>query len=415
MKHIRNITALTAAIIGLFTLTFGLGGCSSQTASAAGTEKKPAVCFVIANTANSQGINFNSPLIQDTVKDCAENYGSVSVISADGSSQFLGTEDMNIDEKYKHASKEKLASDAAAKANSLVAYMQTVVADDSELDLYDALSLASRTMASLEGYSSKTIIVLSTGLSTAGNYVNFHNNLISADPAAVADLLEEKEAIPDFSGMTVYWQGLGDVAAPQEDLTPAQRNRLEAIWNEIIVRGGGNAVFQEYTSVPVNSEMDYPEMSVVELPAETPVVFNTAQFKSQAFQEPFILTEEMVAFRGDSAEYLQPETAMETIRPIAECLLQQESIHLLLAGTTAGDATNAATKELSAQRAEAVRQTLIEYGVAANRIQTVGLGSSDPWHIPNAGVEGSLAAANRKVVVMDLASKQAQEILRQQP
>ena len=101
MKHIRNITALTAAIIGLFTLTFGLGGCSSQTASAAGTEKKPAVCFVIANTANSQGINFNSPLIQDTVKDCAENYGSVSVISADGSSQFLGTEDMDIDEKYK--------------------------------------------------------------------------------------------------------------------------------------------------------------------------------------------------------------------------------------------------------------------------------------------------------------------------
>ena len=64
----------------------------------------------------------------------------------------------------------------------------------------------------------------------------------------------------------------------------------------------GTPYFQEYTSVPVNSEMDYPEMSVVELPAETPVVFNTAQFESQAFQAPIILTEEMVAFRGDSAE-----------------------------------------------------------------------------------------------------------------
>ena len=43
------------------------------------------------------------------------------------------------------------------------------------------------------------------------------------------------------------------------------------------------------------------------------------------FKEPLTLGESQVEFVGDKAEYLHPETAVETIRPIAEYLLEHES------------------------------------------------------------------------------------------
>ena len=78
------------------------------------------------------------------------------------------------------------------------------------------------------GYNSKTIVVSGTGLSTQGT-LNFQNNLLSAEPEAVLDLLEEKNEIPDLTGMTVVWQQLGDVAAPHQSLTQSQKARLQEI------------------------------------------------------------------------------------------------------------------------------------------------------------------------------------------
>ena len=111
--------------------------------------------------------------------------------------------------------------------------------------------------------------------------------------------------------------------------------------------------------------------------------------------------------------YLHPDKAVEIIRPIAEYLIQHESVKLLLIGSTAGDVTNEFTLNLSQERADAVKDTLIELGVDASRIITVGMGSSDPWHIPNVGYKGAEASANRKVVLLDTRSATAQSILEQ--
>ena len=69
--------------------------------------------------------------------------------------------------------------------------------------------------------------------------------------------------------------------------------------------------------------------------------------------------------------------------------------------------------KLSQERADAVKNTLVELGVDASRITSVGMGSSDPWHIPNAGYDGAAASANRKVVLIDIRSTTAQTILEQ--
>lgn len=83
----------------------------------------------------------------------------------------------------------------------------------------------------------------------------------------------------------------------------------------------------------------------------------------------------------------------------------------MLAGTTAGDEDSDYTMTLSKKRADAVRETLIHLGVDESRIVSVGLGSNNPWHVYGAGYEGSIAASNRAVVLLDASCDTAKEIL----
>lgn len=390
----------------------GLTGCGSQT-SAEETSGMNAVCYAIAPTANSQGLNMSSPLVQDTIYDTILEYGYISVVVVDGEPEMVTADSYDIDEQYKKASKEKLKTDARAKATNLLTYMESQVANDAQVDYLEGLRMAVRSLSSLDGYDSKTIVVIGTGLSTQGT-LNFQNNLLSVEPEAVMDQLEEKNEIPDFTGITVVWQQMGDVASPQADLSQTQRLRLQEIWSGIVERGGGTFVYNEIMANSVNAEASYPEVDTVELPSETPVCFDEAMFDTEdesILEEPVLLTEEQVSFVPDKSTYLNEEEAVATIQPIAYYLIEHEEIKILLAGTTAGDEDSDYTMTLSQKRADAVRDTLVQLGVDESRIVTMGLGSSDPWHVYGAGYEGSIASGNRKVVLLDASSDTAKEIL----
>lgn len=406
----KVITLIMVCAMALVTV-IGLTGCTSGNNET--SAEKAAVCYVLANTANSQGLNLNSPMVQDTVYDTVRNYGYISVVNADGVPDIVFASSFDIDDKYKSASPDKLDMDARSKTTNLITGMQGVIATDPEVDYLEALRLAVRSMASLEGYDSKTIVVIGTGLSTTG-VLDFQNNLISAEPATVVELLKEKSEIPDFSGMTVYWQQMGDVAAPQASLTAAQRNKLQQIYGGIVEAGGGTFVYNDIIANPVNAGISYPAVTPVELPADTPISFEPEVFESateeDVLPEPIVLTEEQVTFIGDKAEYLYPDEAVSVLKPIADYLAGNR-VTILLCGTTAGDGNSDFTMKLSKERAEAVKQTLIELGVDPDRIIAVGLGSSDPWHIYGVGYEGTAASSNRKVVLLDASSETAQEIL----
>ena len=408
----RKRFAAILTIICLAVSAVGLTGCGSQT-SVAEEGGMNAVCYAIAPTANSQGLNMSSSLVQDTIYDTILNYGYVSVVVVDGESEMVAADSYDIDAQYKKASKDKLKTDARAKATNLITYMEGQVANDAQVDYLEGLRMAVRSLSSLEGYDSKTIVVIGTGLSTQGT-LNFQNNLLSVEPEAVLDQLEEKDEIPDFTGITVVWQQMGDVALPQQDLSQTQRKRLQEIWGGIVERGGGTFVYNDIMANPVDTEATYPAVDTVELPAETPVDFNAAMFDTgdeRLLEEPVMLTEEQVSFVPDKATYLDEDEAVATIQPIADYLLEHEHITVLLAGTTAGDEDSDYTMTLSQKRADAVRSTLVQLGVDESRIVTMGLGSSDPWHVYGAGYEGSIASGNRKVVLLDASSDTAKEIL----
>lgn len=413
MKKMINFVLFFICVL---ILAGSLVGCSNESANDSSAEKT-AVCFVVGGHANSQGLNMNSPLVQDTVYNTVRNYGFIGVVNADGKPEVVHAASYNIDGKYKSASEDKLDMDARSKATNIIISMQNIIANDPEVDYLAALRLAVRTLSSLEGYDSKQIICLGTGLSTTG-MLDFNNNLISADPDIVVSLLDEKSEIPDFSEITVYWQQMGDVAAPQKELTQAQRLKLEQIYAGIIEAGGGRFIYNEIIANPAGAASQLPAVTPVELPDDTPISFNPVALEDSAddeenvFDDPVILTEEQVTFLGDKTEYLNPETALKTLQPIAEYLVLHPSISIMLAGTTAGDKDSEFTMALSRGRAETVKKSLVELGVDEGRIIAVGLGSTnDPWHIWDAGYDGSAASSNRKVVLLDASSETAISIL----
>lgn len=408
MKKMFPMIVVCALTLAMVT---GLTGCDSSNNEA--TAEKAAVCYVLANTANSQGLNLNSPMVQDTIYNTIRNYGYISVVNADGVPDVVLASSFDIDDKYKSASAERLDMDARAKTTNLIAGMQSVIATDPEVDYLAALNLALRTLSSLEEYDSKTIVVIGTGLSTTG-VLNFQNNLISAEPGTIVELLEEKGEIPCFNGIMVHWQQMGDVAAPQAQLSSAQRNKLQQIYGGIVEAGGGTFVCNDIIANPVNEGTAYPAVTPVELPADIPISFNPETLNSEATEnvlaEPVVLTEEQITFIGDKAEYLYPEEAESVLKPIADFLLSND-VTILLCGTTAGDGNSAYTMELSQARAEAVKQSLVDLGVDPSHIIAVGLGSTDPWHVYGIPTSDKAASCNRKVVLLDASSYTAQEIL----
>ena len=408
MKKIRIclmcVITLAVTVLSAVLLT----GCVQPTSAERPTGQTKSVALLLGNHSCSKGLNLNSKDVVDHVTEAVRTYGLVAVISIDGNPDVKLANLYDIPEQYKQASAAKLQADADSKTKGLLASLSEVKADDPEVDTLEAIQLAVRTLGSSPEGSEKNIVIVDTGLSTTG-LLDFRNNVITGSPSAIAEELYVKNAVPDMTGIHVIWLQLGDVAYPQQDLSPKQTSQLKEIWQAVIERGGGTFVYSNALSNNDIAE-NLPEVSVVNLQEEAAVMvpIETAAIN---FDEPQFLSEEQIRFIPDSADYLDPVEAETCISPIAEYMNRNLDLKILLAGTTAGDDNDSYTINLSKARADTVKNTMIAFGVTPERIYTIGLGSSDPWHIYGVGVDSDLASQNRKVVIMDASSQMAMKLL----
>jgi outer membrane protein OmpA-like peptidoglycan-associated protein len=348
--------------------------------------------------------NLASPEIEKMVLAATSSYGFVSIVALDGSPKLVGG--CLINPPQAGLAKSKLNQIATEQAHSILSSLSAVKASHSELDTLAALEVARRSFASAPQGSSRNIIVLDSGLSTTGS-LNFQkSDFLDADPSeVVADYLNTRKEIPDFSGITITWMGLGDIAAPQQALSAAQRANLKQIWTAIIEKTGGKVIFLDTLSGGDNPAKDYPEVSVVSLLSDPSQTFDNS--KAVAFRN--------VQFIGNTAEYTNPEEVRKVLTPVAEYMKASPGFPILVIGSTAGEKDKEFCLQLSSERAGAVRDTLVSLGASASQIKAIGLGFNDPWHIPDTSADGTLiesvAAQNRKVVLMDASSAGAQSIL----
>ena len=413
MKKTFNLIIMLTLAISIL----GLTGCGSKDKD--DEYSKPAVACIIGEVGNSPKIDTSLPLIHDTIIDCAKNFGHTYAIRIDGSPKVVIDKSMDIDERFKIASKERLNLEAHKNATAVLEEMNNIQAKESEVDYLEAIRCASDALnQNKDDCTEKTIICCGSGLGTTG-YLDCKNNLLNATPENVAEMLYEAEALPNLDGISVYWIGMGKVEAPQKELSPKQTKLIENIWKSVIEKAGGTFASTTLadTDLNDNSTGSLPEVSTINFPDEQPIQFSTSTLNDvapeNAFVEPTILSESQITFVGDSAEYVNPDEALETIRPIADYLCKNTSVNILLVGSTAGDSTNDYTLNLSQKRSDSVKNTLVELGVSSDRIISVGMGTNDPWHIPKVGITGSLASDNRKVVILNSSTDLAKGIISQ--
>ena len=95
----KKTFSIIIAFVLIITLTTTLTGCFGDgNESDKKLDEKAAVCYVIANTANSKGLNFNSPLVQDTVYSTVRNYGFIAVVNADGNPEIVHASSYDLED-----------------------------------------------------------------------------------------------------------------------------------------------------------------------------------------------------------------------------------------------------------------------------------------------------------------------------
>jgi outer membrane protein OmpA-like peptidoglycan-associated protein len=386
-------------IIACIAACVGMTACGGQ----AKADHPVSAAIIVGDHANSKKPNCDSPEVQALIDKVTSSYGLICAIRNDGNPRVQWS--IQINKPSGGLGKAKLEQIATMQSKELGQALTLVKANNPEVDTFAALVMAVRSLASAPAGSEKQIYVLDSCLPTTGILNYTASNFVEADPELIANYLSEREELPDLTGITVTFIGIGDVAYPQKDLSGQQKNNLIETWKQIVEKAGGSAVVLDTLPGDDCLTAGYPSVTTVILPnADVASLFTD---EAAAVFSP-------IKFVGDTAEFVNKTDAKKTLDPVARYMNEHPEFSLLLIGTTAtGD--DEFCKKLSYARVEAVRTLLSSMGANSDRIKVAGFGYHDIWHIPDVNESGNLiesaASQNRKVVLMNLISPEAKEII----
>lgn len=372
-----------------------LAGCLSS----CGKEPEPVALVIISGYhANAPCPSIASKVVTDALQTCLDSHGSVDILVNDGA-PFIHT--TSRFEKVPGNSPGEQAEIDQSTMTQLQDCLAEAMAETPEVDTLAAIHLAARRLSEAEG--AKRLYILDSGLATTG-YLDFTQDLLERGSEEVQKNLTSNHALPDLTGVEVTWFGLGDVAGGQPELTFADRDALEAIWDTILREAGAADV--RFSKDPPDFTAEYAQ----ELPYVTPVsVGERIEF------DPVDINTVKLSFIMNSADFVNRDAAVEELRPTVDYLLAHPGYQVVLAGTTATDGSNEYCMRLSLERADAAKALLVELGVPESQVaQTVGLGHDHKFHVPDLGSDGRLnehAQENRAVLIMGAETESAQYAL----
>ncbi|MFI9380787.1 OmpA family protein [Kutzneria sp. NPDC052558] len=322
--------------------------------------------------------------VQGLMKATAKQFRQLTTVRVDGSPTVVFAQQPPKPANNNPANERAAAAYVAAAQQSLV---KDILAKAPGADVLAALSLSARATP-----SGGTVVLVDSGLQTAAPVDFVNDRLLEANPSDVADYLTKENLLPDLKGRTVILVGLGNTAPPQQPLDNNQRAHVVDTWKAVAEKSGACVV----TEQQANSEP-----SLAGIPA-VPVVAPPAAPAPNFCGTVELGESDNISFQPDSAAFRSPEAAKDTLRKFADVL--RDGRHRAdLMGTTASEGPVAGRLELSARRANAVKDVLVGLGVPAADLSARGVGSDWPGHQPDTGPDGQLlpgpAGQNRKVVM----------------
>lgn len=373
-----------------------------------------ALAVVGSPHSNEPSFPLDAASIKDKLYNCCYAYGSVSFITNDGNPKVVYQTDIPKPEKS-GLSENKKKTIATNYTSQLLKELSKLNSDVSEVDTLKAITYASKTLSSSSPSADKVLVIMDNGLSTVG-YLDFTKWLLYADTKTIVDALNKVEAIPDLTDVNVVWMYLGQTAAPQQELSEVQKHKLEEIWRTILTEGGAKSI--EFVNDIASDEPDnnLPSVSVVDVQNRSIDIETSEEPVEIIIEEPIetiVLDNTSVRFIGDKAEFVDYEEASSVLAQYAQILLEHPNNKVYVIGTTATGSTDFCN-ELSVNRANAVCQVLISYGVPESQLIPLGMGFEDPWHIDDVDDNDKqieeYACQNRKVLIVDVNGDDASKL-----
>ncbi|MDQ3886263.1 MAG: OmpA family protein [Actinomycetota bacterium] len=401
------VTGAMAVLAVACSLVAGCGGGEATGASPGGAGAGPAgdgsniscpvpdgpIAVAVSGRANSPAPVL-PPVADRIVSEAAEQVSidgtgpRLTLVSIDGRPEPLGSA------AFTPRSQNDIAV-SRERRRFLESFRQSVAevrAKAPEVNDLAALDLAAR--AAHEGTKPGTVVFVDSGLQTVEPLDFRQPGVLDADPVEVVNFLKRTGAVPDLSGLTVIFSGIGDTAPPQKALDVARRERLATLWTEIAKAGGANCV--QVDSEPRGGAAPNEVPAVGTVPVPPPPVPDFSALSTTVLPD-----NDTVGFLPGKAVLRDPQAAAEVLRPFADWLLANRSRHVELTGTTARFGDLAGQIELATRRAEAIKQVLVDLGVDPAQITTRGVGSQFPEYVNDQASDGTLlpgpAAANRTV------------------
>ena len=205
-----------------------------------------------------------------------------------------------------------------------------------------------------------TLLVLSSGLSTAGGF-DLRQVGWGADPHAAALTLRSRGLLPSLGGWHVIFSGLGDTAGRQPALPLPQRTELNRYWLAICQAAGAASCAVDPITRPDPPSRSTTPVPVVGVPQVNSVRGPHGQIRTSVPADEF--------FAFNSARLLP---GADTILGPVATQARTHDLTVSITGYASPDGgTDAYNLSLSLARARAAAARLAALGVAARQIATV--------------------------------------------
>ncbi len=390
MIKIGRATAVAAvvAVTGAAAAGCGSGAPASDPALPSCLALKVPVALAIGARSNSPAPAVTSA-VTTLLSSAVDAYKMVTLVRVDGQPKIVFSQALApaANSQLTKQAKDKYVGSLNRVLAGTPQRATDIRAQVPQADLLDALAEAASTVP-----AGGDVVVMDSGLQTA-EPLDFRTGLLGDDPRSIADFLRQAHELPDLTGRHVYFVGLGWTASPQSTLSISDRTKLAAIWDRIATAAGASCVAIDRTANTRAASPQRPPVAIVTPPAtpQPPAPCSVISLGDANH----------VGFVFNSTTFRDPSGARATLRQLAR-LMQRTGESLTLTGSTSSEGSNQYNLRLSLRRANAVKAVLVQLGVPASRIATVGDGSHLPGRVSDRGPHGQLligpAILDRKVV-----------------
>jgi outer membrane protein OmpA-like peptidoglycan-associated protein len=383
LRYVGNVLLLL-----LLTATVVTGGCDFQpmpspvpcewmTAPPPDDAGRTAIMVDVSNSTRVAGTGTGAPdyaaAVKDLVRTAVAHRDAVSVgaFSGTGSGLDWSADPMSTDWQKADPNPDNqndLRDEAVTCVSTQVAAAQTATPKAPGTDVLGALAVAANWLRQTQG--SKRLVLATDGLVTTGCA-----NLVAAgfstdeeiDGIARACLSRQRQEIhPDeLSGITVVLVGIGHPAASQPVPTAAQAQWLIRLWQRLCTAAGAQPGACQVDTTPVAGNGDHPRATPAPQVSDPVVTFGDG--RQTVYSMPS-------AALFDTGQWEIRPQAVPLLTDIAVNVRTEDKARVEVDGYADPRGGADDNKWLSQHRAEAVREVLVNNGVA--NVTARGLGET---------------------------------------